>query len=214
MFHSLFNPENTFWRWMAGLADILVLSVLWLLCSVPVVTVGAATAALYDACARGMRGGRGDAWRRFFHTFRAELKTATIACAIWEALLLVLFWVLRRLWAAALAGVSGAAMLGAAYLVVMLIPVGAFCWMFPILSRFTFRVGGLLWTSIQISLAHLPSTVVIVVFAAAAWICSTRLLVPMVVMPCLTALFWSLPMEQVFRRYMPEEPADEDTWEE
>lgn len=75
MFHSLFNPENTFWRWMAGLADILVLSVLWLLCSVPVVTVGAATAALYDACARGMRGGRGDAWRRFFHTFRAELKT-------------------------------------------------------------------------------------------------------------------------------------------
>ena len=103
MFHSLFNPENTFWRWMAGLADILVLSVLWLLCSVPVVTVGAATAALYDACARGMRGGRGDAWRRFFHTFRAELKTATIACAIWEALLLVLFWVLRRLWAAALA---------------------------------------------------------------------------------------------------------------
>lgn len=107
MFHSLFNPENTFWRWMAGLADILVLSVLWLLCSVPVVTVGAATAALYDACARGMRGGRGDAWRRFFHTFRAELKTATIACAIWEALLLVLFWVLRRLWAAALAGVSG-----------------------------------------------------------------------------------------------------------
>ena len=150
MFHSLFNPENTFWRWMAGLADILVLSVLWLLCSV--------------------RGGRGDAWRRFFHTFRAELKTATIACAIWEALLLVLFWVLRRLWAAALAGVSGAAMLGAAYLVAMLIPVGAFCWMFPILSRFTFRVGGLLWTSIQISLAHLPSTVVIVVFAAAAWI--------------------------------------------
>ena len=27
------------------------------------------------------------------------------------------------------------------------------------------------------------------------------------------ALFWSLPMERVFRRYMPEEPADEDTWE-
>lgn len=26
-------------------------------------------------------------------------------------------------------------------------------------------------------------------------------------MPCLTALFWSLPMERVFRRYMPEEPA-------
>ena len=49
MFASIFNPENGLWRLVAKFADVLALSVLWLLCSVPLVTLGAATAALYSS---------------------------------------------------------------------------------------------------------------------------------------------------------------------
>ena len=41
MFASIFDPDNGFWRLIAKFTDVLALSVLWLLCSVPLVTLGA-----------------------------------------------------------------------------------------------------------------------------------------------------------------------------
>ena len=53
MFATIFNPESPFWRRTGSMADVLGLSALWLILSLPVVTWGAATAALYDAAVRG-----------------------------------------------------------------------------------------------------------------------------------------------------------------
>ena len=44
---NLFNIENPVWVFMGKLVDILILAGLWLLCSLPVVTIGPSTAALY-----------------------------------------------------------------------------------------------------------------------------------------------------------------------
>ena len=46
MFQSFFNPENPIFRFTGRVLDIVVLSFLWLLCSLPVATAGPATAAL------------------------------------------------------------------------------------------------------------------------------------------------------------------------
>lgn len=70
MFGNLFNPQNSFWQTVDHLSDLLILSLLWLLCSLPLVTAGAAAAALYDAaahCRRARRRGErtpADAFRR------------------------------------------------------------------------------------------------------------------------------------------------------
>lgn len=190
-----------FWRWMAKLADVLVLSLLWLLCSVPIVTVGAATAALYDAAARCVRGGENGPWGRFLRTFRAELSTAIPAALACGLPLLLFLWIFRWLRLAAQAGVPGMEVLSAAYLVVLILPVGTFCWMFPLLSRFTFRPLGLLWTAFQLALAHLPSTVMVVLLTVAVVAVSLWLVVPIFFAPCLLILLWSLFMEPVFRRH-------------
>ena len=44
---GIFNPENDFWRLIEKLVDLFLLSVFWLVCSLPVFTLGPATAALY-----------------------------------------------------------------------------------------------------------------------------------------------------------------------
>ena len=206
MFASIFNPENGLWRLVAKFADVLALSVLWLLCSVPLVTLGAATAALYDACVKCLRGGERSAWRRYLRTFRREVPVAALATVVWGALLLAMVWILRVLWAGALADVAGAPTAAAAYFVLLLIPVGGFCWMFPILSRFTFRAGGLMMTSLRFALGYLPRTVLIVLVTLAAVLVVWALVVPVLVLPCLTALAWSLVMEPVFRTYQPAAP--------
>ena len=56
MSSGIFNPQNRFWQTLDHFADLLILSLLWLVCSLPLVTAGAACAALYDAVARCVRG--------------------------------------------------------------------------------------------------------------------------------------------------------------
>ena len=47
--NSLFNAENPFWEAMERLFDLFILNLLWLLCCLPVFTIGPATAALHYA---------------------------------------------------------------------------------------------------------------------------------------------------------------------
>ena len=51
----MFDPQNSFWRFFGLVPDVLILSLMWVLFSLPVVTIGASTTALYDAVAHGIR---------------------------------------------------------------------------------------------------------------------------------------------------------------
>lgn len=200
---------------MSKLVDVLGLSLLWLFCSLPLFTIGAATTALYDAAARCVRGEENGPFSRFFRTFRREFATATIVTVAWGAVLAALGFLIRLLWGLALDGSASVAAAVACSLIFLVIPVGAACWMFPLLSRFTFRPAGLILTGLRFALGYLPFTAVIVIIGTAAVLVSGFLWLPMVVMPCLTALFWSLLMERKFRKYMPgEEPETSDQAEQ
>ena len=49
MFRNLFSPDSQLMITMTRITDFIFLSLFWLLCSFPVVTMGASFAALYDA---------------------------------------------------------------------------------------------------------------------------------------------------------------------
>ena len=137
------------------------MSLAWLVCSLPVVTIGPATAALYYAAVKSVRRGEGRVGQSFFHSFRENLKTGIPASAIAVAagFLLCNGMLLTRQMARADSGWTAFCI---AYGVLLLLPAGAACYLFPILSRFTFGVGGLFSASFLLSIRHLPSTVVLV----------------------------------------------------
>ena len=87
MKNSLFDAESWLWKPFGYVADFLILSALWLLCSVPIVTAGAAFAALYDCCARCVLGGEQERLTRCFRTFRRELKLGSGSFLLWAAVL-------------------------------------------------------------------------------------------------------------------------------
>ena len=47
MLQGLFNYDNPVWRFIGKLGDLIILNVLWLITSIPIVTIGASTTALY-----------------------------------------------------------------------------------------------------------------------------------------------------------------------
>ena len=62
---GIFNLDSPIGRAMNTVADIMIFSVLWVVCSLPVFTVGAATTALYYASMRSVRQ-EGSAFKDFF----------------------------------------------------------------------------------------------------------------------------------------------------
>lgn len=202
MWRSVFDPQNGFWRAIGKFADVLSLSVLWFFLSLPIVTLGAATAGLYNAACKCVRKGENGVWAHFWDTFKSELKTSVLATLLWGGLCALLIWGVWTIRARVAFEGMTAVILLAVWFAVLLIPVGCLCWMFPLLSRFTFSVGGLIATSLKLTIAYLPRTFVIVVLALAGVILCVWLLLPVVLIPCLVALGWSGMMEPVFKKYM------------
>lgn len=203
MWNKVFDPENFFFRQMARLTDLLCLSLLWVFLSLPLITLGAATAALYDCVVRCVRGGEGHTYRRFFRTFKSSFAVSALSTLLWGAVWVWLVYAYRTLLAAANAGSRPAAALYVAYGILLVLPAGIVCWMFPILSRFENTVKSLTVVSFQLAVSHLPSTVVAVLLTAEAAIACARYWWPVILLPAVTALLWSLFFERVFEKYAP-----------
>lgn len=76
--NAIFNPENRFWMFMDKVMDAMIISILWLICSLPIVTMGAATTAVFQFTLYQVRDEEGYVWKSFFKAFRQNFRQATI----------------------------------------------------------------------------------------------------------------------------------------
>jgi len=75
---GLFSIDGPAARFLSRFADLVLLSLLWSLCSIPIVTMGASSTALYTMTLRMVRGEEGGIISGFFGAFRLNLKDATL----------------------------------------------------------------------------------------------------------------------------------------
>lgn len=205
---SFFNSENFLWRWSAKLADFVVLSCFWVLCCIPVVTIVPACIALYDATAHCVLRTDGNTYRRFFQTFKKELKRGIPLTFLWAIAAFILnvgYQVLTQL----AEGSTGWTLFSTVYFVTLFIPLGAACWAVALESRFTCSVPTLHRDAFLFTFVHLPQTLAaVVLFVIGLNLCLNVIFLLMVV-PGAVVYLQTLFMERVLKKYMPEEEAAE-----
>lgn len=81
---KLFDYNNPVWRFMGRIADIFFLTVLWFLASLPVITAGASTTALYYVALKMVKNQEGYIWKSFWHSWKDNLKVST---GVWLVML-------------------------------------------------------------------------------------------------------------------------------
>ena len=199
MFRSVFRPYGLVWTILNTITDILGLSLLWLLCSLPLVTIAPATTALYDAVVHGIRYKEGGAYRRFFRTFRAEWKIGIPVTLLWAAVLAIFSYVMTVL--LVMAGQdSRFTVYAGVYFCVLLLPLGGLCWSVTIQSRFTFSFWNLTKTALRMTLGKLPRSFCMA--AATVGLLWFTLHYPSWVFaaPACLVLLWSVFTEPVFTK--------------
>lgn len=82
---NLFSYDSPLSRFLYFIADIVTLHILWVIHSLPVITVGASTTALYYSCMKRIRTGEGYVTKNFRKSFKENFKQSTI---IWLILVI------------------------------------------------------------------------------------------------------------------------------
>lgn len=81
---KLFHYDNPVWRFMGRVADVFLLTILWAVCSLPIITIGASTSALYYVTLKMARNRDGYLCRSFLKAFKDNFLQAT---GVWLILL-------------------------------------------------------------------------------------------------------------------------------
>ena len=208
MLRRFFNPDSLIWKPLGFLGDLVVLSLLWAVCSLPLVTLGASCAALYDTAVSVLRQKNGTPFSRFFPVFRRELKEgvlSTLLCAGGLLVIALLFLAVLRLFPG-LAERGG--LVSVIAVLIAFFFLGFLCWVWPVLSRFTLSLGALHVTALRLTLGHsLRSAGMALVWGLALGF-SLRFVAPLFFLPGAAAWLCSFLIEPVFRPY--EEAAAEN----
>ena len=209
MARGIFHPDSHLMITMAQITDCVFLSLFWLLGCLPVVTIGASFAALYDGVYYGFRRGDKHSWQRFLHTFRSNWKAGLVPTLVFLAAVLLLGKVLIALWNSAVAGsLPWMVFSGVAFVGVLIL--GVLGLMFPVLSRFENDLSGLMKNTLFLGMANLPRTLALGLLNAAAALLCLNYVVPLFFLPALSALISTLFIEPMFRPYMPQEDEDDE----
>lgn len=210
MFNGLFDMDKPFWRWIGKIPDMVLLSLCWYLCCIPIITIIPASCALFDAVSRNLMLDEKGCYKRFFHSFVRELKQGIPLTIIWLIIGFLAFY--GSYIVNAMAEVRpDFAILSILYLVIMIMTAGYLGWLIPLQSRYNQKLLGLHVNAFRFFLGRLPGTGLILLSAAVVIVAC--ILTPytawlFVVAPCLIAIFHTKPVEKAFQIAFPQDYED------
>ena len=187
---------------LSSLIDLIWAGLLWLLCSLPVITAGAASTALYYTVVKCIRHDRETVSKCFFHSFRSNFRQATL---LWLLCLLYIAVGLGDAYAFSLMGVQRGQLLY--YLsrlyflpVPMMLP-----WLFAFLSRFDNTVAGTLKYTAFLALRNIGITLLLALELIVCVLICWMLPIFIPLLPGPFCMLMSLHIEPVFRRLTADE---------
>jgi len=163
------NPNGPVFAFFNRVGDLIVLNLLYILCSIPFFTAGASVTALYYVLLRMRRKQEVQVVKDFFHSFRQNLKQATALHLLLTVIAIILALDLYVLWELMEYDTFSKIILGV--LAVLSVWFLSNClYAFPLLAHFNNTIRGILKNARFMSLKHFAYTIAMLLVNAAPWI--------------------------------------------
>ena len=155
---NLINPDNPIFNFINRLLDLIVLSVLWAVCCIPIVTAGASCSALYFAIVKAFRAQEGYAAKTFFTSFRACIKKGIVLTLAWILFAVMLFFSDAPVLAALLSGDWTQTISCVIVLLKLFLLLAWAAWIIPLLAHFDEMILKLAESALLLSFRHFLQT--------------------------------------------------------
>lgn len=176
--------ESKFVQFLAMLGNLVILNLLWLITSLPIITIGASTTAMYSVVFKYADNSDDEVIKPFFRAFASNFKQSTL---IWLPMCLVaVLLVIDGYYLISHANDVSTPFLWVPFFVVLLVLMVTTAHVFPQIARYDVDTRTALHNTLLMSLLHLFQTVGIVGLNLLPWI--LMLFLPELV--AYTGIFW------------------------
>ncbi|MBD5546066.1 MAG: YesL family protein [Lachnospiraceae bacterium] len=210
---KLFDLESPLFSGLNKLADLVYLNILTMICCIPVVTIGASMTALNYVVLKMVRNEEGYITRAFFKSFRQNFKQATV---IWLILLLIAGVLAGDVFIFNYSTLAFPTWIRIMLVVVAFIMVFSMMHVFPVLARFDNSIKHTFKNSLFMGILSLPKTILMMVCWAVPVVILTFFFqaFPIVFVLGISgpAFVCALLYNKTFKRFEPEENADQNEW--
>ncbi len=205
-----FNYDNGIMQALSKIFDCICINFLWLLCCIPIFTIGASSAAYYYAYNKAVRQKRSYACKEFFRGFKENFKQST---KIWLLVLLLYIVTLLdcRILYSMLEGIGYAKVLLIIMMSLIVLITMWVTYVFPYMSRFENGTKAVMKNSAIIMIANLPWSLLLLILFGLAIV--GFLFLPglgLIVVPIVYVVFANLILERIFRKYMSPEDLEKE----
>jgi len=205
--NNLFSLEGPIYKYGSMLADIVVISLLWLLFSLPIVTMGASTSAAYYVFTRRVVNREGYMFQDFWASFKRNFLCASLVWVTIVAAVLLLVFNLMNM----------GQFTGTMYYVVMpaQFVIGAeivfvTVFIFPLIARFELTYRSAFKAAFVMANRHLPTTILVSLLLAGLAVLVWVYEIAFLICPGVYCFVTSYLFMNVFRKYRPEIAPDPD----
>ena len=202
--NQLFGEQSPLMIAVRKIMNLLLVNLLWIITSIPLITVGASTAACYDAVYKDIWHNRGNAFFDFFHAFRANFRQSLLPGALF-AILFALFGLDIRL----LRGLGRAGnpwgTLWVLVLIFLAFLVVYFIWLSAYIARFQAALPEIALNTLKLCITHFPVALLTGILAGGCILCVWLWPGTFFFLPTVAMLGCSFLLSRVFRLYMTEE---------
>ena len=207
----MFHWDSPLMTIIRTVCDYIFVTVLMAICSIPLITAGAALCAGYDTVRRYLVEERGsNAYAVYFRSFKKNFRQSTVVWLICLAAF-VLFWQgLRVMDALAYTG-APALVLQGALIIGMVLTVAVLLCSLATVARFENKLLGTLKNGVLLCFMNLWRIALLLAVIAAAAAAVYVLPLAALIAPALATFYWYRCMEKVFGPYLtkPDGPKDE-----
>lgn len=151
MSSELFSQDRPLWRGMSRATDVIILAVMWTITSLPVVTLGASSTAVYYVVLKMARNEEGYLWKGYWKAFRQNFKQSTL---LWLVLLALGVFFAADIYYYYMQENTAASIVQALLVGMLLIVIIVFIYLFPIISRFSNTTGRLFSMAVFLPFKH------------------------------------------------------------
>ena len=156
---NLFNYENPFIQFLVRVGDLMILNVLFILCSAPVVTLGASLTALHRVTQNMLFEQEEPLLKAFFRAFRQNFKQSTLAWLVELVVIVSLVCDVLLVMAYFNGGLAKAMYILVAVLAILV--VGVFSYLMPLIARYENGMRQQVNNAVVLAIIKLPKTVLL-----------------------------------------------------
>lgn len=156
----MFKLDGPIHKLLSRILDLIILNVIFTICCIPIVTIGASFSALYTVMFKIKEEKDSNVFKQFFIAFKDNFLQSLFGTLILLAVAALLYMDYNIVFVEKL---YGDAIMKALFFIILFLVSGFFSWLFPMLSRFDNKFKEHLKNAFMLSLAHLPTTILVVI---------------------------------------------------